>query len=147
MQTPREDTPVLLVCGARQTGKTTLVLQGMQTIAEEAAGNTPVATGALVYRTLDDTTVLAAAKADPRGFLENLSTSVVIDEVQHCPELFPAIKLLVDRERTPGRFVLTGSANVLLLPKLSESLAGRMEIITLYPALAGGKFGAEGRPS
>ena len=117
----REDTPVILVCGARQTGKTTLV---QRTAQRE---------GAPTYRTLDDATVLAAARADPRGFLESLPAPVVIDEVQHCPELFPAIKLLVDRERTPGRFVLTGSANVLLLPKLSESLAGRMEILTLYP--------------
>ena len=77
--------------------------------------------------------MLAAARSDPRAFLENLPSPVIIDEVQHCPELFPAIKLLVDRERTPGRFVLTGSANVLLLPKLSESLAGRMELLTLYP--------------
>ncbi len=112
------DTPVVLVCGARQTGKTTLVRE-----AFDAAS----------FRTLDDTTVLAAAKSDPRGFLENLPAPVVIDEVQHCPELFPAIKLLVDRERTPGLFVLTGSANVLLLPKLSESLAGRMEVLTLHP--------------
>ncbi len=115
----RADTPVVLVCGARQTGKTTLV--------QNALGDTAA------YRTLDDPTVLAAAKADPLGFLQNLPAPAVIDEVQHCPELFPAIKLLVDRDRAPGRFVLTGSANVLLLPKLSESLAGRMEVLTLYP--------------
>ena len=114
----REDTPVILVCGARQTGKTTLVQSAL---------------AHATYRTLDDATVLAAAKSDPRGFLENLSFPVVLDEVQHCPELFPAVKLLVDKDRTPGRFVLTGSANVLLLPKLSESLAGRMEIIPLFP--------------
>jgi len=62
-----------------------------------------------------------------------LTTPVTLDEVQHVPELFPAIKAAVDRRREPGRFLLTGSANVLLLPKLSESLAGRMEVLTLGP--------------
>src|SRR5208283_3399046 len=56
-----------------------------------------------------------------------------LDEVQHVPELFPAIKVAIDRKREPGRFLLTGSANVMLLPKLSESLAGRMEVLTLWP--------------
>lgn len=116
-----QDTPVLLINGARQTGKTTLVRQ------------IPAGESERTYVTLDDATTLATAKADPRGFIENLPESVVIDEVQHCPELFPAIKISVDNHRKPGRFLLTGSANVLLLPKLSESLAGRMEIQTLWP--------------
>ncbi len=128
-----QDTPVLLVNGARQTGKTTLV----QTIAGSRMGE------AITYRTLDDATLLGAAKADPYAFIESQPEQVIIDEVQHCPELFPAIKLSVDRNRAPGRFILTGSANVLLLPKLSESLAGRMEILTLYPLseaeIAGGR--------
>jgi hypothetical protein len=72
--------------------------------------------------------VLAAAKSDPAGFIGGLEDPVVIDEVQRVPELFIPIKAAVDRDRRPGRFLLTGSANVLLLPKLSESLAGRMEV-------------------
>lgn len=112
------DSPVVLVNGARQTGKTTLV----QSLDRTAT-----------YLTLDDIAVLSAARADPAGFLAGLSGPVVLDEVQHAPELFPALKAAVDRQRTPGRFLLTGSANVLLLPKLSESLAGRMEVLTLWP--------------
>ena len=115
------DTPVVLVNGARQTGKTTLV----QELREETSPRT--------YLTLDDSVTLATARADPQGFVQNLPERVVLDEVQHCPELFRAIKLQVDRNRAPGRFVLTGSANILLLPKLSESLAGRIEILTLWP--------------
>ena len=115
------DTPVVLVNGARQSGKTTLVRQ--------MVGDHPGA----VYRTLDDAATLAAAAADPVGFVRQSGDLLVVDEVQRVPDLFPAIKLEVDRKRRPGRFLLTGSANVLLLPKLSESLAGRMEILTLEP--------------
>jgi hypothetical protein len=115
------DTPAVLINGARQTGKSTLAQvpeltrQGRQ------------------YLTFDDPGVLAAAKQDPVGFIAGLSTPVTLDEVQHAPELFPAIKMAIDRKRDPGRFLLTGSANVLLLPRLSESLAGRMELLTLWP--------------
>lgn len=115
------DTPVVLVNGARQSGKTTLV--------QEMVADRPGA----VYHTLDDAATLAAAVADPVGFARQPGELLVVDEVQHVPALFPAIKLEVDRNRRPGRFLLTGSANVLLLPKLSESLAGRMEILTLEP--------------
>ena len=115
------DTPVVLVNGARQTGKSTLVQSGELT----GPGRQ--------YLTFDDPGVLAAAKRDPNGFIAGLNTAVTLDEVQHVPELFPAIKMAVDRKREPGRFLLTGSANVMLLPKLSESLAGRMEILTLWP--------------
>ena len=115
------DSPVVLVNGARQTGKTTLV-------QELASG-----TRRRAYVSLDDAGFLAAARADPAGFLAGLPGPVTIDEVQHAPELFPAIKAAVDRRREPGRFLLTGSANVLLLPRLSELLAGRMEILTLWP--------------
>ena len=114
------DTPVVLLNGARQTGKSTLAQQ----IAGARGGQ---------YVTLDDATVLAAAASDPAGFLSGLAAFAVIDEVQRAPQLFPAIKLLVDRDRKPGRFLLTGSANVFMLPDLSESLAGRMEIIPLLP--------------
>lgn len=71
------------------------------------------------------------------GFLEYFRGPVVIDEIQRAPELFLPIKLLVDQNRQPGQFLLTGSANVLLLPKLADSLSGRMEIFTLYPLSVG----------
>ena len=118
------DTPVLLLNGARQTGKTTLA----QAVATD--------TGAQ-YFTLDDAATLALAAGDPPGFIRSLSGAVVIDEIQRAPGLFPAIKLALDRERTPGRFLLTGSANVMTLPRLADSLAGRMQIIPLYPLSAG----------
>lgn len=119
------DTPVVLIHGARQTGKTTL--------AREVSSHAP----ARRYLTLDDATTLGAARADPDGFVAALDGPVVLDEVQRAPELFRAIKAAVDRDRAHGRFLMTGSANVLLLPKLSESLAGRLEIITLWPLSQG----------
>jgi predicted AAA+ superfamily ATPase len=119
------DTPVVLLNGARQTGKSTLVGSGM--LGDHEAR----------YLTLDEAGVLAAAEADPSGFLSGLEGPVILDEVQRSPGLFPAIKAEVDRDRRPGRFLLTGSANVLLLPRLSESLAGRMEILTLWPLSQG----------
>jgi predicted AAA+ superfamily ATPase len=118
------DTPVVLLNGARQTGKTTL--------AQDLA----TAPG-FQYFTLDDAATLGLAVGDPSGFICNLAGSVAIDEIQKAPALFPAIKLAVDRDRRPGRFLLTGSANVMTLPRLSESLAGRMEIIPLFPFSAG----------
>ena len=115
------DTPAVLINGARQTGKSTLVqLPELTKPGRE-------------YLTFDDPGVLSAAKQDPNGFIAGLNGPVTLDEVQHAPELFPAIKMAIDRKREPGRFLLTGSANVLLLPKLSESLAGRMELLTLWP--------------
>ena len=118
------DTPVVLLNGARQTGKTTL--------AQAMAGKT----GAQ-YFTLDDAATLALAASDPAGFIRNLTGPVVLDEIQKAPDLFPAIKLAVDKNRQPGRFLLTGSANIMTLPRLSESLAGRMEIIPLFPFSVG----------
>ncbi len=120
-----EDTPVVFVNGARQTGKSTLVRE----IAETAH---PAR-----YITFDDATSLSAARHDPAGFLAGLGGPVIIDEVQLVPALFPALKLSVDRDRRPGRFLLTGSANILLAPRISESLAGRMEILTLWPLSQG----------
>jgi AAA domain len=124
VQAALRDTPVVLLNGARQTGKSTLA----RDIATKLGGD---------YITLDDTTVLSGAMADPAGFLRGLGTMTVIDEVQKAPALFPAIKIQVDTDRRPGRYLLTGSANVLLLPKISESLAGRMEIISLWPLSQG----------
>jgi len=86
--------------------------------------------------------ILAAAREDAAGFLAGIAGPVVIDEVQRAPELFLAIKAAVDRDRRPGRFLLTGSANVLLVPRLAESLAGRMEILTLWPFSQGELAGA-----
>jgi predicted AAA+ superfamily ATPase len=118
------DTPVVLLNGPRQTGKTTLA----QMMTEKAGTR---------YFSLDDAATLASAAGDPAGFVRNLSGPVVIDEIQKAPDLFPAIKLAVDQDRQPGRFLLTGSANVMTLPRLSESLAGRMEIIPLFPFSTG----------
>jgi predicted AAA+ superfamily ATPase len=114
------DSPVVLIHGPRQCGKTTLARR-----VGESLGYT--------YLNLDDPTQRAAAEADPVGFVQDLPERAIIDEVQHAPALFAAIKTVVDRDRRPGRFLLTGSANVLLLPKLADSLAGRMEIIRLFP--------------
>ena len=77
--------------------------------------------------------VLAAAKSDPAGFVNGLQGPVTLDEVQRAPELFLPIKAAVDRQREPGRFLLTGSADVLLLPGIADSLAGRMEVLSLWP--------------
>jgi predicted AAA+ superfamily ATPase len=115
-----KDTPAIFIRGARQTGKTTLVTQLLGQKAN--------------YVTFDDYLALSAAQSDPQNFLAGLADSaVILDEIQKVPELFPAIKLLIDRDRRPGRFIMTGSANALVLPKVSESLAGRMEVLTLWP--------------
>lgn len=82
--------------------------------------------------TLDGDTVLEAARGDPAGFVRGFDL-VTIDEVQRAPELLRAIKRSVDNDRRPGRFLLTGSANILTWPQVSESLAGRMEIVNLMP--------------
>jgi predicted AAA+ superfamily ATPase len=115
-----KDNPVVLLNGARQTGKSTLV----KWLAERRYRAR--------YLTMDDATTLAAASANPEGFLTGFESPIILDEVQRIPELFLPIKAIVDRNRTPGRFLLTGSANVLFLPRLSESLAGRMEILNLW---------------
>ena len=115
-----EDTPVVLIHGPRQCGKTTLA----RMVGDAAEYE---------YITFDDDVQLAAATADPVGFVADLSHKTVLDEVQRVPGLFLALKSTVDRDRRPGRFILTGSANVLLVPKLADSLAGRMEIMRLHP--------------
>ncbi|GMV99386.1 MAG: hypothetical protein AMXMBFR84_05250 [Candidatus Hydrogenedentota bacterium] len=93
------------------------------------------------YATLDDAAIYGAAVDDPQGFIRGFDGPVVIDEVQRVPDLFRAIKLAVDRDRQPGRYILTGSANVFMLPTASESLAGRMEIQTLWPFSQGELLG------
>lgn len=112
------DTSVVLIVGPRRAGKTTLVRQ-----MEEADR---------IYVTLDDQTALDAARTDPAGFIRGLDRAI-IDEIQRAPELLLAIKKTVDEDRRPGRFLLTGSANVLTLPRVADSLAGRMETIRMLP--------------
>lgn len=114
------DSPVVLIHGPRQCGKTTLA----QRVGRELG---------YAYLDLDEDVSRAAAKADPVGFVADLPERVVLDEVQRVPSLFAALKVAVDRDRAPGRFMLTGSANVLLVPQLADSLAGRMEILRLFP--------------
>ncbi|MGQ0623887.1 MAG: ATP-binding protein [Sporichthyaceae bacterium] len=112
---------VVVVHGARQVGKSTLA-------AQLAAG-----CGATVV-SLDDVAQLDVAKADPAGFLEALGTPLVIDEIQRAGEpLVLAIKAAVDTDTRPGRYILTGSTNFLTVPTISESLAGRVDLLALWP--------------
>ncbi len=115
-----QDTPMVLIHGPRQCGKTTLARA-----VGDAAG--------YAYISFDDDVLRASVLADTVGFVADLPDKVVLDEVQRVPELFTALKVAVDRDRRPGRFILTGSANVLLVPRLADSLAGRMEILRLHP--------------
>jgi predicted AAA+ superfamily ATPase len=115
--------PVVLLTGARQTGKSTLI--------KEVCGEE------YTYVSLDDLRFLAQAKYDPIGFLAGLPKPLILDEVQRVPEIFLAIKQDIDINRVHGRYALTGSANPLLIPQLSDSLAGRMEILQLFPLSQG----------
>lgn len=112
------DTPVVLLSGPRQAGKTTLVRQ--------------LAGSERRYLTLDDELTRLAAQEDPVGLIRSLD-SAVIDEIQRAPNLLLAIKKAVDEDRRPGRFLLTGSANLMALPSIADSLAGRMETLVLLP--------------
>ena len=114
------DSPVVLIHGPRQCGKTTL--------ARVVGGRMGYA-----YVNFDDDVARVAAEADPAGFVADLPERTILDEVQRVPALFVALKTAVDRKRVAGRFMLTGSANVLLVPKLADSLAGRMQILRLHP--------------
>lgn len=115
------DTPAVMLVGPRQAGKSTLV----QSLA---AGPHPAE-----YVSLDDLRTLEAARRDPVGFVDGAKGPLVVDEIQRAPELLLPIKASIDRDRRPGRFILTGSAQVMLLPAVSESLAGRIEVHTLWP--------------
>ncbi|MBN9079380.1 MAG: ATP-binding protein [Rhizobiales bacterium] len=118
VETALTDTRVVLLIGPRQAGKTTL--------ARQLAGTDRP------YITLDDAGALSAARADPVGFVRGIERAV-IDEVQRAPELMLAIKESVDRDDRPGRFLLTGSANIATVPMIADSLAGRMATISLLP--------------
>jgi len=124
------DTPVVCLLGPRQCGKSTLV----RTLAPDRA-----------YFDFDEDDLAQTALADPSGFVKGLPERVTLDEVQRVPEILRAIKVAVDAGRKPGRFILTGSANILLLPRASESLAGRMEILQLHPLTESEKIGQPGR--
>ena len=112
------DTRIVLICGPRQSGKTTF--------AQKFAG------GKLPFFTLDNPSVLDAASTDPVGFLRGLDRAV-IDEAHRAPKLILAIKMAVDADPQPGKFLLTESADFMTLPHLADSLAGRAEIIPLLP--------------
>ena len=118
VETALADTPVVCLLGPRQSGKTTLAKQ----LAPQRG-----------FFSFDDPGYQRTATADPSGFVASLPDKCILDEVQRVPGLLPAIKLAVDGDRRPGRFLLTGSANLLLLPNVTESLAGRMEIVQLHP--------------
>ena len=114
------DSPAVLIHGPRQCGKTTLAR-----IVGASRGYR--------YVTFDDDVVRGAAEEDPLGFAAALPARVILDEVQRAPSLFTALKMEIDRRRVSGRFLLTGSTHVLLVPKLSESLAGRLQTLRLHP--------------
>jgi predicted AAA+ superfamily ATPase len=115
------DTPAIIINGPRQSGKTTLV-KSLKSPSFKPD-----------YYSFDDSGILATAQLDPQGFIQGIKTPVILDEIQRVPELMTAIKCSIDKDRRPGRFLLTGSANVLQLPKLSDSLAGRVELFDLWP--------------
>src|SRR5687768_13392562 len=118
--------PVVFLNGPRQAGKSTLALEFQRNDFH------------MEYVTFDNATQMAAASISPLEFLTSRDTPLVIDEVQLVPEIFRALKIIVDEARSNkkqanGRFLLTGSANILALPKLSDALVGRMNVLTLYP--------------
>ncbi len=115
------DTPVVVVNGARQVGKSTLVTDLLQL------------SGRVEVMTLDHEPTLRAASMDPRTFVERSVDTLVIDEAQLEPRLFRAVKAAVDADRRPGRFLLTGSARLLSVPEMADALVGRVEVIELWP--------------
>lgn len=111
--------PAVLLIGARQSGKSTVA----ESLVDE---------GLLQhYFTLDDVSILEAVKTDPDDFLSTITVPVALDEIQRAPDLMRALKLTIDGNRRAGRFLLTGSANILSYPQVAESLAGRMNVIHL----------------
>ncbi|MDD4944765.1 MAG: ATP-binding protein [Rhodoferax sp.] len=129
VDTALQDTRVVLLAGPRQAGKTTLARL-------YASADRP-------YLTLDDPATLAAARSDPTGFVRGLQQAV-IDEVQRAPDLLLAIKESVDKDQAPGRFLLTGSTNLMAMPLVADSLAGRLEVITLLPFAQAELAGTQG---
>lgn len=124
-----QDTPVVCLLGPRQSGKSTLVSR---------------LDPSRQFVSLDDAAYFKLAREDPQGFLAGLSDEVTIDEIQRAPGLTLAIKRSVDHDRRPGRYLLTGSANLLQLPHLADSLAGRMETLQLHTLTESEKAGTRG---
>ena len=118
------DSPAVLIHGPRQSGKTTLA----RLVGDRQGYH---------YVSFDDDVARAAAESDPAGFVRRLGERAVLDEAQRVPNLFTALKQEIDARRTPGRFLLTGSSQVLLVPTLSDSLAGRLELLRLHPLSQG----------
>ena len=126
------DTPAVLIHGPRQSGKTTLA----RTVGEPHG---------YTYVSFDDEAIRTAAQNDPIGFVAGLPKRTILDEVQRVPEIFTSLKSVIDRGRSAGRFILTGSANVLLIPRLADSLAGRMGLLRLHPLAQCELIGARSR--
>lgn len=116
-----ENQPIVLINGARQVGKSTFIEEVLSKKVE------------LDYVTLDNEQDLLSLRGDPASFLKQYEGLIAIDEIQRAPDIFISLKRIVDERKKYGQFLLTGSANVLMLPKLSESLAGRMMIYTMWP--------------
>jgi hypothetical protein len=130
LQEAMADTPVVCLLGPRQCGKSTLAR------TMDASRH---------YLSLDDVDLLAAARRDPKGFIGQWQGNITLDEIQRAPELLLTIKRAVDENRRPGRFLLIGSANLLQLPHLPDSLAGRMECLYLHTLTESEKARAEGQ--
>jgi predicted AAA+ superfamily ATPase len=114
------DTPAVLIHGPRQSGKTMLAR-----MVGEPRGYR--------YLSFDDEALVAAAAGDPLDFVSDLPPRTIPDEVQRVPAIFTSLKAAIDRRPSPGRYILTGSANVLFVPQLADSLAGRMGLLRLHP--------------
>lgn len=130
LQLALADHSVVLLNGARQTGKSTLARQ----LAAQRGGQ---------YLSLDDPAAAGLARSDPAALVRRAGHFMVIDEVQHAPGLFPAIRRAVDADGRPGRFLLTASADVSLLPRLAKPLAGQIKILPLQPLSLGELAGSE----
>ncbi len=115
-----EDTPIVVIHGARQCGKTTLAKKVGQLHGYS-------------YFTFDDEDTRQYASDDPRGFVDDLPSHAIVDEVQYVPKLYRAIKVSVDENRLPGRFILTGSTNLLYVQGFADAFVGRMQTVHLYP--------------